>query len=408
MRVALRYRGLQKTLRNAYLLNVLALVGIGVVMVFSSSAIRVVPGAEIDPFVFIKRHLLFVGVGLVTMGILARIDYRIWQKLAKPIYLLGLALLVLTLIPGVGTEFNGARRWLRFGGVGMQPSDLAKICLLIAAATYATVRRNDLGSIRRGFVPACVFVGIYVVLVMAQPDFGTSLFLGASSFLVLLAGGLRARHLIAAGLIMLPLASAVMYSKFDHIQSRVVTFLDPANDPRGKGHQVKQSLIAIGSGGVEGQGLGNSMQKLYYLPEQETDFIFAVLAEESGYIGSTMTLLLFISLMVLGMKIARRSRDRFGSLLAVGITGAIGLQSAINIAVVTASVPTKGIGLPFISFGGSSCFFYLCGAGLVLSVARHCLSENEANALIQQEIAGERQPESARLSARARRIQAAT
>lgn len=398
----------QHTLRNAYLLNVLALVGIGVVMVFSSSAIRVVPGAEVDPFVFIKRHLMFVGLGVVAMTVAARLDYGLWQRLAKPIYLLGLALLVLTLIPGIGTEFNGARRWLRFGGVGIQPSDFAKIALLIAAASYAVVRRNELGSIRRGFLPACMFVGIYVVLTMAQPDFGTSLFLAASSFLVLMAGGLRARHLACAMLILLPFASVVMYAKFDHIQSRIMTFLDPSMDPRGKGHQVKQSLIAIGSGGMEGQGLGRSMQKLYYLPEQETDFIFAVLAEETGYIGSALTLALFISLMVIGMKIANRARDRFGSLLATGITCAIGLQAAINIAVVTASVPTKGIGLPFISFGGSSCFFYLCGVGLVLSVARHCVSEQEAMNLAQREVAGERLPESTRRSARARRLTAQT
>ena len=398
----------QHTLRNAYLLNVLALVGIGVVMVFSSSAIRVVPGAEIDPFVFIKRHLMFVGLGIVGMAVIAKVDYGMWQKFAKPIYLLGLALLVLTLIPGIGTEFNGARRWLRFGGIGIQPSDFAKFALLIAAAAYAVVRRNELGSIRRGFLPACMFVGVYVVLTMAQPDFGTSLFLAASSFLVLIAGGLRTRHLACAMLILLPFASIVMYSKFDHIQSRVMTFLDPAMDPRGKGHQVKQSLIAIGSGGMEGQGLGRSMQKLYYLPEQETDFIFAVLAEETGFVGSALTLALFVSLMILGMKIARRSRDRFGSLLTIGITCAIGLQAAINIAVVTASVPTKGIGLPFISFGGSSCFFYLCGVGLVLSVAKRCVDEQEALSLAQQEVAGERLPESVRLSARARRLTAST
>jgi cell division protein FtsW len=396
----------QHTLRNAYLLNVLALVGIGVVMVFSSSAIRVVPGAEVDPFVFIKRHLLFLGAGIAAMAVIARVDYGLWQKLAKPIYLLGLALLVLTLIPGIGTEFNGARRWLRFGGFGIQPSDFAKFALLIAAASYAVVRRRELGSIRRGFLPACMFVGIYCVLVMAQPDFGTSLFLAASSFMVLIAGGLRKRHLLCAGLILLPFASVVMYAKFDHIQSRVMTFLDPSLDPRGKGHQVKQSLIAIGSGGVEGQGLGRSMQKLYYLPEQETDFIFAVLAEESGFIGSALTLALFVSLMILGIRIARRARDRFGSLLAIGITGAIGLQAAINIAVVTASVPTKGIGLPFISFGGSSCFFYLCGVGMVLSVARHCVSGQEALNLAQQETAGERQPESIRREAKARRLKA--
>jgi len=402
------YRTVQHTLRNAYLLNILALVGLGVVMVFSSSAIRVIPGAEIDPFIFIKHHLMFVGMGLAGMAVFAKLDYGLWQRFAKPIYLLGLALLVLTLIPGIGTEFNGARRWLRFGGVGIQPSDFAKLALLIAASSYAVMRRNELGSIRRGFLPACMFVGIYVVLVMAQPDFGTSLFLGASSFLVLLVGGLRARHLAIAALIVLPFASVVMYAKFDHIKVRVMTFLDPTMDPRGKGHQVKQSLIAIGSGGMEGQGLGRSMQKLYYLPEQETDFIFAVLAEETGFVGSAMTLALFASLMWLGMKIARRSRDRFGSLLVTGVTGAIGLQAAINIAVVTASVPTKGIGLPFISFGGSSCFFYLCGAGLVLSVARRCVSEKEAFALLQKETAGDRQPESARRSARARRIVASS
>lgn len=398
------YRTVQHTLRNAYLLNILALVGIGVVMVFSSSAIRVFPGAEVDPFVFIKRHLIFVGLGLGAMAIIARADYGFWKRFAKPIYLLGLALLVLTLIPGIGTEFNGARRWLRFGGIGIQPSDFAKLALLVAAASYGVARRNELGSIRHGFLPACAFVGIYVVLVMAQPDFGTSLFLGASAFLVLLVAGLRMRHLVIAALIVLPFASVVMYAKFDHIKVRVMTFLDPTMDPRGKGHQVKQSLIAIGSGGMEGQGLGRSMQKLYYLPEQETDFIFAVLAEETGFIGSAMTLALFASLMLLGMKVARRAPDRFGSLLATGMTAAIGLQAAINIAVVTASVPTKGIGLPFISFGGSSCFFYLCGAGLVLSVARRCVNEKEAFSLLQNEMAGERQPESARRSARARRL----
>jgi cell division protein FtsW len=394
----------QHSLRNAYLLNVLALVGIGVVMVFSSSAIRVVPGAEADPFVFIKRHLMFVGVGLLAMTVIGRINHGVWERMAKPLYLLGLALLVLTLIPGIGTEFNGARRWIRFGGFGLQPSDFAKLALLVSAAAYASIRRHDLGSLRRGFIPACLFVGLYAVLVMAQPDFGTALFLACSAFLVLLAGGLRMRHILLVMLVLLPLASVMMYSKFDHVQSRVLTFLDPDADPRGAGHQIRQSLIAIGSGGVEGQGLGNSMQKLYYLPEQETDFIFAVLAEEAGFVGSAVTLALFISLMILGIQIARRSPDRFGSLVVIGVTAGIGLQAAFNVAVVTASVPTKGIGLPFISFGGSSAFFFLCGVGIVLSVARKALSPHEANNRLQQERAGERLAESVRQDARARRI----
>lgn len=399
---------MSKSLRNAYLLNVLALLGIGVVMVFSSSAIRLMPGMETDPFVFIKRHLLFLGLGLGAMAVIGRLDYALWQRMAKPLYLLGLALLVLTLIPGIGTEYNGARRWIRFGGFGLQPSDFAKFALLIAAAAYAAVRKDELATFRRGFVPACIFVGIYCVLCMAQPDFGTSLFLAASSFLVLICGGLRMRHLLVVMALMLPVASVVMYAKFEHIQTRVLVFLDPAADPLGKGHQVNQSLIAIGSGGMEGQGLGNSTQKLYYLPEQETDFIFAVLAEETGFVGSAITLALFASLMVLGMQIARRSRDRFGTLLALGVTGAIGLQAAINIAVVTASVPTKGIGLPFISFGGSACFFYLCGVGLVLSVARRCVSAQEAANLARAEQTNTRDAESAHQSARARRLVAGT
>lgn len=390
------------SLKNLFLLNVLALVGIGVVMVFSSSAIRVMPGGDVDPFVFIKRHLLFVGLGLVAMCCIARADYGIWQRLAKPIYLLGLVLLILTLIPGIGTEFNGARRWLRFGGVGIQPTDFAKFALLVAASAFATIRYKELGSITRGLLPACGFVGIYVVLAMAEPDFGTSLFLGASSFMVLLAGGLRLRHLAVCVLVVLPLAGAAMYSKFDHVQSRIVTFLDPGADPRGKGHQVNQSLIAIGSGGLSGAGLGQSTQKLYYLPEQETDFIFAVLAEEAGFVGATLTVGLFISLILIGMKIANRARDRFGCLLVTGITCAIGLQAAINIAVVTASVPTKGIGLPFVSFGGSGCFFYLCGVGLVLSVARRCVSRGQAVQLRLAEASGERPAEHGRLAAPAR------
>lgn len=397
----------QNNLAGRYLIILLALVGIGVVMVFSSSSIRVAPGAEFDPFVFIKRHLMFVGAGLLAMGIIACINHNFWMRLAKPLYLLGLALLVLTLIPSIGTEYNGARRWIRFGGVGLQPSDFAKLALIVAVAAYATIRRRELNSFRRGFIPACAFTGIYCVLVMAQPDLGTALFLAASSFVVLLAGGLRMRHVLLVVMLLVPIAVGVMYSKFDHVQDRVLVFLNPEADPRGKGHQIRQSLIAIGSGGVEGQGLGNSMQKLYYLPEQETDFIFAVLAEEGGFIGSFLTLLLFIALLYTGAQIARRSPDRFGSLLALGVTGAIGLQAAINVAVVTASVPTKGIGLPFISFGGSSCFFYLCAAGIVLSVARKCVSEQEAFALMQQEMAGERLAESVRQSARGKRVVAA-
>ncbi len=376
---------MQNSLRNTYLVNVLALVGIGVVMVFSSSAISVNSGSDADAFVFIKRHLIFLGLGLGAMTLLARMDYHTIARFATPIYLLGLVLLVLTLVPGIGTKYNGASRWIRFGGVGIQPSDYAKFALIIACATFGAARRTELGTFVRGFIPACLFIGAYSVVTMAQPDLGTSLFLGLTGFLVLLAAGLRPRHMLIVGLILLPLAAGVMFTKFEHVKERVFTFLDPDADPQGKGHQVKQSMIAIGSGGLEGDGLGQSTQKLYYLPEQETDFIFAVLAEETGFIGAAFTLFLFGTLMLLGVRVSARAPDALGSLLALGVTASIGIQACMNIAVVTASVPTKGIGLPFVSFGGSGAFFYLCSVGVALSVARQAVSPQRAEQLMAEE-----------------------
>jgi cell division protein FtsW len=202
-------------------------------------------------------------------------------------------------------------------------------------------------------------------------------------------------------LVMLPIAGGVMFVKFEHVKERVFTFLNPDADPLGKGHQVKQSMIAIGSGGVEGDGLGKSTQKLYYLPEQETDFIFAVLAEETGLIGACFTLCLFGTLMMLGVRVAARAPDPLGSLLALGVTASIGIQACMNVAVVTASVPTKGIGLPFVSFGGSGCFFYLCSVGVALSVARQAVSPQRAEQLMQEEAKAVRM-ESLRQSLRAR------
>lgn len=378
---------MDKSLRNAYLINVLALVAIGVVMVFSSSAIAVTPGGEADPFIFIKRHLIFLALGLGAMTLIARSDYHNLTKLAVPLYMLGLVLLILTLVPGIGTKYNGASRWIRFGGVGLQPSDYAKFALIVAAATFGAARRAEIGSFARGFIPACLFVGAYSVVTMAQPDLGTSIFLATVGFIILLAAGLKPRHLAIVALVLMPVAAGVMFVKFDHVKERVFTFLNPDADPLGKGHQVKQSLIAIGSGGATGEGLGQSTQKLYYLPEQETDFIFAVLAEETGFVGAAFTVLLFASLMWLGWRVCVRAPDVLGSLLALGVTASIGIQACMNVAVVTATVPTKGIGLPFISFGGSGCFFYLCSVGVALSVARQAVDPRRAQKLLEEESA---------------------
>ena len=365
-----------KAISGLYLSIVFLLVGFGIVMVYSSSSI----GAAYDPrladgMFFLRRQAIYLGLGLALMFGVSRLDYRILLNHAAALWIVTALLLLAVLV--AGTEANNAKRWLNLG-FKFQPSEVAKVTMVIAAAAFAVKQRHLLGDFKQGFVSSCAFVAPICALIIVQPDLGTSLFVGLLSFMVLVAGGLRLKHFLVVGAIALPLVITVMFFKFGHVQDRIMVFLDPEADPTGKGHQILQSWIALGSGGFEGKGIGESTQKLFYLPEEHTDFIYAILVEETGFIGGAFLIMLFVGLTWAGHRVSKHAPDRFGALIAFGCTMSIILQATINLAVVTGAAPTKGISLPFISFGGTGLVVALLNVGIVLSVARQAQTRKDA------------------------------
>ena len=317
--------------------------------------------------VLLKR-VIFLGLGVAAMALAATVDYRFWRRRRWPIYAGAILLLVLVLIPGVGVERNHARRWFRVAGFSCQPSEFAKIALVVAVAAFAARRRAELGRFWKGLAPGLALVGLPAALILVEPDFGTATLVAAIGALILLVGGAKLWHMVvlaAPGLA----AAVALVAGSPYRRGRILAFLRPWEHYDGPGYQLIHSLLALGSGGLLGLGPGGSQQKLYFLPESSTDFAFAILGEELGLVGALAALGLFVYFVVLGMRVAGNAPDLFGSLLAFGITSVIGLQAAINIAVVTASAPTKGIPLPFISAGGTSLVVTLASVGVLLNVA---------------------------------------
>jgi cell division protein FtsW len=279
-------------------------------------------------------------------------------------------LLALVLVPGIGSRINGASRWLRIGplGLGFQPSELAKLSLVIFLAAFLSERMGTLGSFRKTLLPAVGAIGLVCVLILPEPDIGTTALVAAVSWVILFMAGAKLRYLLSpaplAALVVLKVATSA------YARARIEAWLDPWKHARESGYHIIQSLIAVGSGGVWGVGLGASRQKLHFLPEASTDFIFAILAEELGLVGVTVVLFLYTVFIAVGLAIARRAADTGGTLLALGITSMIALQTIINIGVVTQVLPTKGIPLPFISSGGSATIFMLIGVGILYNVAK--------------------------------------
>jgi cell division protein FtsW len=272
------------------------------------------------------------------------------------------------LVPGIGKRINGARRWIRLAGFNGQPSELAKLALIIYLAAWCSSNRDDLRRLK-GILPILGVVGLVAGLVAVEPDMGTALLLGTVATTVLLVAGVKFRHLLAVGLPAGTVLFVFALTKLDYIWRRVGAFLDPASDPAGAGFQTRQALIAIGSGGLWGRGLGGSSQKRLFLPEVHTDYIFALVGEELGMVGALVVLGAFVALVVYGLHAIDRARDTFAFLLAVGIVASLGVQSLLNVAVATGSVPPKGIALPFLSFGGSSLLAAAAAAGLLARVA---------------------------------------
>lgn len=345
---------------------VLALIGL--VMVFSASA--VVAGNRFqDSIYFLKRHLAWLAFGFLLLHLASRMDYLVWKRLALPALALTVALLVLVLIPSVGVMAKGARRWIRMGPVSVQPAEMAKLAAILYLATYLAKREGRLTEFTTGFLPPLVVVGMLAGLVLLQPDLGTVVVIGLVACALLFLAGARLVHLLS--LVPVALAGlAVLVWRSPYRLQRLMTFFDPAKDPTGAGFQVNQSFLAFGSGGAFGVGLGEGQQKLFFLPEAHTDFVLALVGEELGLVGTASIMTLFGLLVLKGFQIAGRARDPFGRHLALGVTLLIGFQALINAGVATGLLPTKGLTLPLVSYGGSSLLVSLLAVGMLLSISR--------------------------------------
>jgi cell division protein FtsW len=348
---------------DALLSCVILLLTVGTVMVASASFFH--RSVEGDPYFFLRRQALWLPIAILSGVLAARLDYRALARGYWLFLLAAVGLLCLVFIPGVGMELNGARRWIHAGSMQFQPSELGKLAAIVFIAGFLA---NDPGRARlfwKGFVPLAGGLFLLLGLILVEPDFGTSLFVFLLSGSVMMIAGMRKRFAVLSGLLAAPPVAAFMFLRWEQIRPRLLGFVEPERI-----YQVKQSLIALGAGGLEGSGLGAGAQKLKFLPEPQTDFIFAVIGEELGLLGSIGVILLFVGLLWSGAVIARRARDYFGFLVASGIVISLALQAAINIAVVTATGPTKGIPLPFITFGGSGLVMTLIQVGFLVSVSR--------------------------------------
>jgi len=344
------------------------LVGIGLIMVYSASTIMAMKEFS-DSYFFIKRQVVWAFLGFVALWIMARYPYQNLRKWVKPGMVVCMVLLVAVLVLSIGKTVGGARRWLSLGPLSFQPAELLKVVLVVYLADALARKEKIMTSFVEGVLPHLLILGSVAALLLCQPDLGTAIILILVGCSMIYMAGARLSHLLSLGLAALPIVFVLVY-KVDYRRRRLDAFLDPWQEPLGKGFQVIQSFLALGSGGLWGRGLCESQQKLFYLPAPHTDFIFSILGEELGFVGTFGLVLLFAFLIWKGFAIARRCNERFGKLLALGLTLLLGVQVVINMGVATGLVPTKGTTLPFISAGGSSLFFSLVAVGILLSISR--------------------------------------
>jgi cell division protein FtsW len=297
------------------------------------------------------------------------IDYRKFRRFAKPLLIFSLFLLVLVLIPGISREVSGARRWFRYKFISFQPSELAGMAIIIYIADFISRKDKVIKTFLKGFLPPLCVLGLCTLLILLQPDLGTALAIGVVVFIVLLVSGVRAWYLLSIILVSLPILYILIFS-VPYRKMRILSFLNPWLDPKGSGFQIIQSQIALGSGGIFGVGLGHSKQKLFYLPAAHTDFIFSIIGEELGLIGTLGVIILFMIFIQQGLKTIKHASDKFGYFLSLGLVSMISLKAIINVGVSCGLLPTKGLPLPFISYGGSSLIFDMVSLGLLLNIAR--------------------------------------
>jgi len=341
---------------------------IGVLMVYSASAVWANYKFS-DSLFFAKRQLFFAVVGVIAMWTIMNVDYWTWRKWAKPILVICFILLIIVLIPGVGLVRGGARSWLGIGAFSIQPSEFMKFAMIIFLAKYLSEHQKKITSLKKGLIPSLSLAMLAFAMIMLQPDLGTGTVMVATCIVMVFVAGARISHFVGFALVGVAGFIALIVSAPYRIK-RITSFLDPWSDPMDSGFQIIQSLYAIGPGGLLGLGLGESRQKYFYLPEPQTDFIFAILTEELGFIGGFFVILLFFIVVLRGIKIALGAPDLFGSFLAIGIVGMLAIQVMINIGVVIGLMPVTGITLPLLSYGGSSLTLMLVAIGVLLNISR--------------------------------------
>jgi len=346
----------------------LLLVCTSIVMVYSASAVLALERFQ-QPYLFVIRQAMWTVLGLAALWVAMRVDYRAYRNDAFVWALLGIVVVTL-----VGVLFsapvNGTRRWFGVGGLGIQPSELAKLACVFFTALVLERRMHRIDELSYSLLPIGIIVGVMVALILLQPDFGTAMALVLIVAAMVFAAGLHYRYLVGTLLVTLPALYLVLVSA-PYRRRRLMAFWDPWADPLGDGFQIIQSMIAVGTGGIAGRGLMGGVQKLFYLPEPHTDFIYAVIGEELGLIGATATLLCFCLIAWRGLRITVRAQDMFGAFVALGITTMIVVQAFVNMSVVLGLMPTKGIPLPLVSAGGSSLVISLLGMGVLLNISQH-------------------------------------
>jgi cell division protein FtsW len=351
------------------LLVTLVLVSVGTVMIYSSSSILATDRFHDGQF-FLKKQLFFLALSFLIMILMTRVPYYKLRKLAWPGIAVSAVLLTAVLIPHVGIRAGGASRWLRLGVFSFQVAEMVKVAIILFLAHFLAQRVNRIREFQQGLLIPLSVTGVLMGMIVLQPDFGTTVIVALIAFMMIYLAGGRIVHLTGLVAIFIPVAIWVLLHK-SYRMTRLMTFLDPWKDPRHSGFQIIQSMISFGSGGAYGVGIGDGMQKLFYLPEPHTDFILSVIAEESGFIGVVLILLLYIVMIIRGFQISLKAPDLFGNLLAAGLTMMIALEAFINIAGVMGLIPLKGLALPLLSYGGTSLMMSLIAIGILLNISSY-------------------------------------
>ncbi|MFN7916038.1 MAG: putative lipid II flippase FtsW [Vicinamibacterales bacterium] len=352
-------------------LATVTLVGLSIIMVWSASAVVAMERYQ-QPYLFLTKQMMWSGLGLAAMMTGASLDYHLFKQ--ERVIWAGLGLVALCLIAVLfSPPVNNARRWFSVGGLGIQPSELAKLIAIFFIASMLERRMHRINEVGYALLPIGLVVGLLVGLILLEPDFGTSMSLALIAGVMVFGAGLSYLYVLGAAALAIPAGLLVMFGAA-YRRARFTAFLDPWADPQGTGFQLIQSLIAVATGGVTGRGLMQGVQKLFFLPEPHSDFIYAVISEELGLIGATAVLICFCVITWRGLRVASNAPDTFGAFLALGLTTMISVQALVNISVVLGLLPTKGIPLPFVSAGGSSLIINLLGMGVLLNVSRHASS----------------------------------